>query len=139
MRKTIHFLIITFCIAITMMACKKMDESSARLAKFAKELNESPDKDLSNGTILTGCEYIQGDTLFTYIIKVTDNRYDKLSEDSIKRNFAKTVKSKEMKKIVTLLDKANVGLKYRLNLPDKEVGVEFSHSEIANISRSNAK
>ena len=120
-------------------SCKKQDESSIRLAKFANELNEAPDKELHNGTVLTGCEYSENDSLFTYIIKVSDNRFDKLDEDSIKRNFIKTVKSDGMKKIVKLLNKANVGLKYKLELPEKEVSIEFSRSEIADISGAATK
>ncbi len=89
---------------------------------------------MNNGTILIGCEYNAGDSLFTYIIKVSDNRFDKLEEDSIKRNFAKSVKSDEMTKEVALLNKANVGLKYRLKLQEKDVEIEFPHSEISIIS-----
>lgn len=105
-----------------------------RLAEFAKVLNEAPDKELSNGTLLTGCEYIEGDSLLTYIIKVSDNRYDKLEEDSIKRNFAKTVKSESMRKIVNLLNRSKVGLKYKLELPEKEVEIIFSRLEISDIA-----
>lgn len=133
MKKIINILILGLLITSIASSCKKQDESpSVRLAKFAKELNEGPDKELDNGIILTGCEYTERDTLFTYIIKVSDNRYNKLEVDSIKRNFTKTVKSDGMRKIVKLLNKANVGLKYRLQLP--EVAVEFSSAEIADIS-----
>ncbi len=121
-------------LGILVPSCKKKDESTARLEKLANELNEGPDRELNNGTILIGCEYNAGDSLFTYIIKVSDNRFDKLEEDSIKRNFAKSVKSDEMTKEVALLNKANVGLKYRLKLQEKDVEIEFPHSEISIIS-----
>lgn len=131
MKKIINILIVGLLSFTIYSSCKKQDENAVRLAKFAKELNTAPDKELINGTVLTGCEYEEGDSLFTYIIKVSDNRYDKLENDSIKKNFLKTVKSDGMKKIVNLLVRANVGLKYRLELPEKEVVVEFPHSEIA--------
>lgn len=134
MKKNIYFLIIGLLIVTIAPSCKKKNESVNRLAEFAKVLNEAPDKELSNGTLLTGCEYIEGDSLLTYIIKVSDNRYDKLEEDSIKRNFAKTVKSESMRKIVNLLNRSKVGLKYKLELPEKEVEIIFSRLEISDIA-----
>lgn len=139
MKKIIKFYFLWFLIAIFAISCQKKDESSVKLEKFAKELNEAPDKELNNGNLLSGCEYTYGDSLFTYIIKVSDNRYDKLDADSIKRNFSKTIKSDGMAKIVKLLNKSNVGLKYRLLLPENEVSIEFSPSEIAQVASQNTK
>jgi len=113
-------------------SCKKKNEAADRLVQFAKEINNAPVKELSNGTLLTGCNFNDGDSIFIYQIKVPDNRYDNLETDSIKRNFEKTVKSEGMSKIVNLLDKANVGLRYNLSLPEKEVIIDFHHSELTN-------
>ncbi len=139
MKKIINILISGILILSFVSSCKKQDENSARLAKLVAELNESPDKELSNGTILEGCEYNEGDSVFTYVIKVSDNRYDKLDTDSIKRNFSKTVKSPGMTKVLNLLNKANVGLRYKLTLSEKEVLIDFPHSEIAEISKNTFK
>lgn len=122
--------------SVMMSSCKKGNESAERLARFAQEINQAPDKDLANGTVLTGCQYNVGDSVFTYQIKVSDNRFDNLELDSIKRNFEKTVKSPGMSKIVNLVSKANLGLRYTLVLPDKEVSVDFPHSELADISNA---
>lgn len=133
MKQIIIIFVLGMLISMLSTSCNKQDESVDRLKQFAQEINNAPDKELSNGTVLTGCEYSEGDSLFTYIIEVSDNRYDKIDTDSIKRNFTKTVKSGGMSKIVRLLNKANVGLEYRLSLPEKEVPIEFSSSEISNI------
>lgn len=139
MKNIISILLAGILIMALSAACKKQNEGAACLMKFANELNDAPDKELSNGTILTGCEYAEGDSSFTYIIKVPDNRFDKMETDSIKRYFAKNVQSDGMSKIVRLLDKANVGLCYRLELPEKEVSVDFHHSEIAEIVGKHSK
>lgn len=139
MKKILNILVIGTLLMFVSTSCKKQDDGVVRLTQLAKELNSAPDKELNNGTILTGCEFEEGDSLFTYIIKVSDNRFDDLEVDSIKRNFAKTVKSDGMKKIINLLNQANVGLKYRLELPEKEVLIEFPSSEITGFSKSATK
>lgn len=120
-------------------ACKQNNESTARLVQFAQEINNAPDINIDNGTVLTGCKYSDGDTVFAYLIKVNDNRYDKIEEDSIKRAYTNTLKSEGMAKIVNLTHKANVGLEYRLTLPEKEVSIVFSSSEISSIKDAQAK
>lgn len=134
MKKVFSLILVSLILVCVPTGCKKTDNGKDRLAQFAREINEAPDKELSNGTVLTGCEYNIGDTLFTYNIKVIDNRYDKVEADSIKRSFTKTVKSDSMSKIVNLLNKTKVGLKYRLILPEKEVTVEFPSAELQKLS-----
>lgn len=139
MKRIITVIVSGVVLLLFTMSCNKQNESATHLVKLATELNNAPDKELGNGTVLTGCEYAEGDSMFTYIIKVSDNRYDKLETDSIKNNFAKTVKSAGMAKIVNLLHQANVGLKYNLELPEKQVAIEFSRAEIADIAGQTLK
>lgn len=139
-KKNLFTVVISVLILLSFaVSCKKQNAAATHLVRLAAELNDAPDKELDNGTILTGCEYAEGDSMFTYIIKVSDNRYDKLDTDSIKRNFSKTVRSAGMTKIVNLLNNVNVGLRYRLELPEKELAIEFPHAEIAEISGQTLK
>ncbi len=126
--------IISSILLFILSSCKKKNEAADRLVQFALEINNAPDKELGNGTLLTGCEFNDGDSIFIYQIKVSDNRYDNIETDSIKRNFEKTVKSEGLTKIINLLDKANVGLRYNLTLPEKEINIDFPHSELVNIA-----
>lgn len=137
MRSLPLMLITLFITVLSLAGCKKEDGNKARLVQFATEINSKPDQELSNGTLLTGCEYAKGDSVFTYIIKVSDNRYDQLGIDSIKRNFEKTVRSDSMARIVNILDKSGVGLQYKLQLPENEVIVIFPRNEIAGIATAN--
>lgn len=124
-------------------SCKKQEKNGPSLSDITKELNEGPDRNLETGifkgSILTGCEYTVGDTIYTYIIKVPDNRFNKMEVDSIKTNVAKSFSSDEKKRIINLLNRENIGLKYRLQLPEKEISIEFSKTEIADISRPSVK
>lgn len=134
MKKSIIFFLIGLFCTLLPSGCNKSNKGSARLEQFAKEINEAPDKQLTNGTLLTGCLYNVGDTLFTYIIKVNDNRYDNIEPDSIKAIFGKDLKSDGMRKIINHLNSVNVGLRYNLTLPEKEVSIEFPSSELKNSS-----
>lgn len=136
MKKLFNIVLLALFLLYIPMGCKKTDESQTRLAGFAKELNNSEEKTLETGNILTGCDYIVGDSLFVYRIKVPDNRYDKLDADSLKNIFVKDVKSVGMSKVVRLLNRANVGIMYRLKLPDNEVVVIFTPAEIKEYAKS---
>lgn len=122
-------------------ACKKnKDNEAARhnLVSLVKQINEQSEKELKNGTILKGCEYQVGDSLFTYIITVKDNRMDNVEEDTIRNSFSKTVKSPAMSKVVNALVKAEVGLDYRVETDTHTFNIIFTASDLKAISEESS-
>lgn len=111
--------------------CKKQNKDTALLQNIVEQINQKADTSLPNGTILNKCEYVEGDSLFTYYIKVDDNRYENVDVDSIKSSIGKELKSKEMKKISNVLCKNHIGLRYIYDTSTKEIEIVFSPEELS--------
>ena len=65
MKKLIIFAAIAVLTAALCVSCKQKNKDIELLQNFVEEINSQPGKDLANGTVLTKCEYKQGDSLFT--------------------------------------------------------------------------
>ena len=102
------------------------------LQKIVEQINAKSETELSNGTILTKCEYKECDSLLTYYIKVKDKRFEEEPVDSIKNTLYKDLSSPEMSKLVGLLARNNIGLKYIYDTEDKDITIIFSHEELLN-------
>lgn len=132
MKKSIFVIIGTFLICSVFCGCKKQNKDIENLQKIVEQINANGETELSNGTILTKCEYKEGDSLLTYHIKVKDKRFDKEEIDSIKNALAKDISSPEMKKLVELLSRNGIGLKYVYDTDAKAITIVFAHEELLN-------
>lgn len=133
MKHIIVITIISVLFASILTGCKQNNKNATKLQALAEKINAQPDKELPSGTILTKCEYKAGDSVFTYHIKVEDNRFNKVETDSIKASLVRKIASPEMKNLRTALLKANVGLRYVYDSDSKEISIVFSHKELLNI------
>lgn len=134
--------ILTFAVLLLATgACKKNSNAAAQeaLVSLVNQVNAQPDKELNDGTTLTGCEYQPGDSVLTYVISVKDNRFDKVEADSIKNSFAKKVNSASMSKVVKALVKAGVGLNYRIETESGDQNIVFTAAELEANSKAPAK
>lgn len=111
--------------------CKEQNKDTALLQNLVEQINQKTGISLSNGTILSKCEYVEGDSLFTYYIKVDDNRYENVDVDSMKSSIAEELKSTEMKKISNVLCKNNIGLRYIYDTSTKEIVIVFLPEEMS--------
>jgi len=94
-------------------------------------VNTKEGTELSNGTLLTKCEYKEGDSLLTYYIKVKDKRFDKSNIDSIKQSLLNSMDSTGMKKVKNLLVRNSIGLRYVYDTEDKDITIVFSPDELS--------
>jgi len=132
MKKGLFVLISSFLICCYFCSCKKQNQDLETLQKIVEQINANNETELSNGTVLTKCEYIEGDSLLTYYIKVKDKRFEKENVDSIKNKLFKDLSSPEMSKLIGILARNNIGLKYVYDAEDKDITIVFSHEELLN-------
>lgn len=134
MKKATYAILVVVLMAMIAGACKKgTTAEQATLLQLAKNLNEMPDTTLSNGDVLTGCKYDLGDSTFTYIIKVNDNRYNNVSIDSLKTEMSKDFQTASNKKLIKLLNKASVGLEYCYQTPSDTITITFPSEDLKKI------
>ena len=131
MRNTLVIIIISVAFASLFSGCKQNNKYAERLQELAAQINAQPDKKLANGTILTKCEYNVGDSVFTYYIKVEDNRFDNVNTDSIKSSLYRRIYSPQMKKLRNTLIKSNVGLQYVYDSASKQISIVFPPNELS--------
>lgn len=128
----ISLIIVSALFASFLTGCKQNNKYAEKLQTLAEQINSAPDKELENGTILTKCEYSADDSLFTYYIKVEDNRFDNVETDSIKSSLARKIASPKMKKLRNILIKGNVGLQYVYDSDSKKITIAFSPDDLSN-------
>ncbi len=131
MKRLVILTVIPFLMASLFFSCKQKNNDIEQLQNFAEEINEQSNRDLANGTILMKCEYKQGDSLFTYRIKVNDDRFGKAHVDSVKSTLARKMTSPAMQKLVRLLVRNSIGLQYIYELEDKDMTIVFTPSELS--------
>ena len=131
MRNTLVIIIISVAFASLFSGCKQNNKYAERLQELAAQINAQPDKKLANGTILTKCEYNVGDSVFTYYIKVEDNRFDNVNTDSIKSSLYRRIYSPQMKKLRNTLIRSNVGLQYVYDSASKQISIVFPPNELS--------
>ena len=131
MRNTLVIIIISVAFASLFSGCKQNNKYAERLQELAAQINAQPDKKLANGTILTKCEYNVGDSVFTYYIKVEDNRFDNVNTDSIKSSLYRRISSPQMKKLRNTLIRSNVGLQYVYDSASKQISIVFPPNELS--------
>lgn len=130
MKKLIIFTAIAFLTASLSVGCKQKNKDIEQLQNFVEEINALPGKDLKNGTVLTKCEYKQGDSLFTYRIKVGDKRFSNVPADSVKSILSKKMTEPSMQKLVKILSRNSIGLQYIYETEDNEMTIVFTPSEL---------
>ena len=128
-------LILLFTLGILLqvsIGCKKKNNNPRldAIAALAEKVNSTPNKKLSNGTILSKCEYKKGDSLFVYFIKVDDKRFDNITADSIKSSLVSDLKSEEMNNISKTLKRNSIGIKYIFNTEKKDIEITLSPQEL---------
>ena len=131
MKKLIIVLTLGFLLQVSI-GCKKKNNDSRldAIAVLVEKVNSTPNQKLSNGTILSKCEYKKGDSLFVYYIKVEDKRFDNITADSIKSSLISDLKSEEMKNISKTLKRNSIGIKYIFNTEKKDIEITLSPQEL---------
>lgn len=131
MKKLIIVLTLGFLLLVSI-GCKKKNNDSRldAIAALVEKVNSTPNQKLSNGTILSKCEYKKGDSLFVYFIKVEDKRFDNITADSIKSSLISDLKSEEMKNISKTLKRNSIGIKYIFNTEKKDIEITLSPQEL---------
>ncbi len=132
MRKGLYLITLVFLFCTIISGCKKQNQDLITLQNIVEQINTKGETELPNGTVLTKCEYREGDSLFTYHIKVNDKRFDDVSVDSIKSSILKDLSSTEMKKITKLLVRNMIGLQYIFDTEAKDISIVFSQEELSN-------
>lgn len=136
MRKLLYSLIV-LAISVAIISCQKQNPDIVKLTKLVEEINATPDRELANGTILSKCEYNPTDSLFTYRIKVVDNRFDNYDADSVKVALAKEVQSPSMTKLVKVLVRNSISLQYVYSTSKTELTILFTPEELQESKVSN--
>lgn len=131
MKKLIIFAAIAVLTATLCVSCKQKNKDIELLQNFVEEINSQPGKDLANGTVLTKCEYKQGDSLFTYRIKVSDDRFSNVAADSVMSTLSKKLTEPGMQKLVKILSRNSIGLQYVYEMEGNEMTVVFTPSELS--------
>lgn len=126
----IVFAVVAIVMAATTTSCKKTNPDVESLCNIAKAATANGEQKLPNGMTLTKCNFNEGDTVFTYFIKVEDGRLDNVPVDSLKSTVAADLKNDEAKKLTSILKKNNFGLKYVYDTPKKVMTVFFASSEL---------
>ena len=131
MKKLIIVLTLGFLLQVSI-GCKKKNNDSRldAIAVLVEKVNSTPNQKLSNGTILSKCEYKKGDSLFVYFIKVEDKRFDNITADSIKSSLISDLKSEEMKNISKTLKRNSIGIKYIFNTEKKDIEITLGPQEL---------
>ncbi|WP_298455384.1 hypothetical protein [uncultured Prevotella sp.] len=129
-----RFLILTaipFLAASLFFSCKQKNSDMEQLQSFVEKINEQPNRDMENGTVLLKCEYKQGDSLLTYRIKVNDSRFSNAPADSVKSTLTKKLAAPGMQKLVKLLSRNSIGLQYIYEMEDNDMTIVFTPSELS--------
>ena len=132
MKKLLFATVFGFLFCTIFGGCKKQNQDLITLQNIVEQINAKGEMELPNGTMLTKCEYKDGDSLFTYYIKVNDKRYDNVPVDSIKNTVLKDLSSSEMKKLTNLLVRNTIGLQYIFDTEAKDITIVFSYDELVN-------
>ena len=131
MKHSLYITIIVISIVSLTCSCKKQNKDLIALQRLVEQVNTKEGTELSNGTLLTKCEYKEGDSLLTYYIKVKDKRFDKSNIDSIKQSLLNSMDSTGMKKVKNLLVRNSIGLRYVYDTEDKDITIVFSPDELS--------
>lgn len=124
--KSIFYSIVFVLVLGIMSSCKKPNPDIEALVSIVTTINETPNRVLKNGNTLNNCEFMAGDTVITYNITVPDKRYDGLTTDSIKT----LIKSGLDPKLVKIVSRNSIGIKYNLKMLDKETVIVIPSSEL---------
>lgn len=123
------------CTLLLSGACTRQKSSlfPANLIVAVDKMEAMPDSVLKNGAIVTGCHLEVKDTSICFDIKIPDNRFENLSEDSMKTIVRKDF-SDPNKKLNDNLKKHNINLQYIFTFQDGSVKrVKYSPSELDNL------
>lgn len=130
MRNKWIWVIISLLAVSWLAGCKQRNGDLEQLQGFVEQINEHPGQTLDNGTVLQRCEYKEGDSLLTYRIKVDDDRFSKVSMDSVKHTLSQKLGSPDMQKLVRILSRNAIGVQYVFETEDSEMTIVFTPSEL---------
>lgn len=129
--KHLVFTFVLIIVASVTCSCKKQNKDLLTLQTLVEQVNTNEGIELSNGTLLTKCEYKEGDSLLTYYIKVKDKRFEDSNIDSIKKSILSGMDSTGLKKVKPLLVRNSIGLRYIYDTEDKDITIVFSPDELS--------
>lgn len=130
--KKILAIMMVLALPVVLPACRREAKPTPqqRLEALVAAADSLPETTFSNGVVMTGCSYKPGDATVVYYLKVDDKRFAKEPDDSIKATFTKEVISAKLQKLVTLLNRSDVGLTYQLSTPDETRDITFTSEEL---------
>lgn len=130
MKRTLFLAFVGLFFVFSFSGCKKQNADRDQLRKFVEQINSKANSPLSNGTVLSKCEYKDGDSVFTYYIKVSDNRFDKVNVDSLKKELVKELATPAKMKLVKVLKRNSIGLQYIYDVNGSEFSMLFTPSDL---------
>lgn len=117
-------------VLVAMTGCKKSSNETETLQNLVESVNSNPNSPIGNGMTLTKCEYKNGDSIFTYYVKVSDKRFEKVSQDQIKSTVASDLRGPKLQKMVSTLARNNIYLQYVFDTDTKTIPILFSPDEL---------
>ncbi len=126
MRKTMMLMLAAL---LTLCACKKESQDTEQIRAAVEALNAGGERTLANGTTLQRCEYVEKDSLFTYYIKVADNRFEGVDADSLKVALMADMKQEKSAKLTNLLKRNSITLKYVYDIQGDTMAVAIAPTE----------
>lgn len=132
MKKFHIYALFALLFASTVVGCKpsKNVKEQEQLKTFVEKINSSPGRELPNGTILNSLDYVPGDSLLVYHIRVNDKRFDGVEPDSLKTQLRDELSLPDNKVLVGLLKRNNIGVKYIYTTENNEISVTLSPAEL---------
>lgn len=130
MRKTLFLTLVGIFFVFSFSGCKKRNTDRDQLHKFVEQINSKANSPLSNGTVLSKCEYKDGDSVLTYYIKVSDNRFDNVNVDSLRKVLMKELATPAKMKLIRVLKRNSIGLQYIYDVNGSEFPILFAPSDL---------
>lgn len=130
MRKTLFLTFVSLFFVFFFSGCKKHNADREQLHKFVEQINSKTNSPLANGTVLSKCEYKDGDSVLTYYIKVSDNRFDNVNVDSLRKELMKELATPAKMKLIRVLKRNSIGLQYIYDMNGNEFSLLFAPSDL---------
>ena len=118
MKRFLPLLLIAVLAAALSTGCKQKEEKPSVLVALATASNAKGEQEVKHDMILEKCIFNEGDSVFTYQMKLLSKRFNKLSDDELKENIAATLYEGDMQTLLKAFVQENVQLKYEYSLPN---------------------
>lgn len=126
--RTAFFALIIAAMPAMMVGCGKKEKKQNEIQTYLASSAATVEKEYAKGMKLTKRELNEGDTVLTYHIKVEDNRFEKVTPDSLKATIANDLKNKE--RLTKMLKRNGIGIQYVYDTPSKVITIFFAHDEL---------